>query len=61
MAEPQVPFSLQPTEASPVIESLTRDAYDYCVFPDTSKEQLGQEGLRIYTHGSGIEITDING
>ena len=61
MAEPQVPFSLQPTEASLETDNLTRDAYDYCVFPDTSKEQLDQEGLRIYAHGSGVELTDING
>ena len=62
MAEPQVPFSPQPTESSPpATDALTRDAHDYCVIPHTSKQQLEQEGLRIYTQGSGVELTDING
>ena len=61
MAEPQVPFSLEPSEVSLETDNLTRDAHDHCVFPDTSKEQIDQEGLRIYTRGDGVEITDING
>ena len=48
MAEPQVPLLTETDSAA--TDNLTRDAHEHCLFPMTSKEQLDQEGLRIYTH-----------
>ena len=61
MAEPQVPLITETNQTAGDTDSLTRDAHEHCLFPMTSKEQLEQEGLRIYTHGAGVELTDING
>jgi adenosylmethionine-8-amino-7-oxononanoate aminotransferase len=42
-------------------DSLTQDALDYCLFPMTSKQELAEDGLRIYVSGDGVELTDVHG
>lgn len=49
-----------PAQALPIADSLTQDALDYCLFPMTSKQELAEDGLRIYTSGDGVELTDIH-
>ncbi len=40
---------------------LLRIARDHCIFPMTSQESLERDGPNIYSHGSGVELTDIHG
>jgi putrescine---pyruvate transaminase len=45
----------------PNADELTRAAYEYSLIPVTHRDQLERDGLNIYTHGKGAELTDIHG
>src|SRR5689334_7616936 len=42
-------------------DELTDLAFAHCLFPAADQRKVREDGPRIYTRGSGIELTDIHG
>lgn len=49
------------TDSRANIDELTDLAFAHCIFPAADQQKVRQDGPRIYTQGSGIELTDIHG
>jgi putrescine---pyruvate transaminase len=42
-------------------DELTRLAFEHCIFPLAANAAVHADGLRIYTNGDGLKLTDIHG
>lgn len=43
------------------IKALVDSAMEHCVFPLAPVEDVEKEGIRVYTHGKGVRVTDVQG